>query len=289
MFTVIEDGQLCDTGYKRTLTNWATLMPKLLPVLYVPNNDWYTSMWRTEAVDRGWQVERAERLRQDMPILTDMLKQTLSQSDTPFVGFANAHIVLDESLIKTLEFLLQLINVKEWTILIVGNRRNIQINEYNLGSGDNLTRLALMKQKADFFDGKAADYFIISKKGLPWEEIPDFVIGKSDYDKWLMTMAQKWNAMAIDASLTIATLHQVGTDCSRKTKDKLNATDINYQLTKDFDLSRGRLVCLPYYTNLSCPERHGDSFCFYPSEPVLRQRPLYPYQEEQHQSLGPEC
>ena len=291
LFTTMKDRKCRDGIHNRTLTNWATLMPKLSPLLYIPQHEWNTSRWKDNALNRGWRVQNISRLRKKIPILSDMFKQTLRECKTPFVGFANADILFDESIIRTLEYLIQVIDVDNWTILITGKRRNVNMTKYDLGSGNNLTKISLMTQEVDFFHGKAQDYFIISRKGLPWTEIPDFVIGRNGYDNWLLVMAQKWNVMAIDVSLTLVALHQSGIDGFQSgfTTNDNNTIALNWDLVRGFNYHRGRTECLPYYTRYACDGYYNNGSCVNRTDLLLIQRSLYPYVDETYQGFGPMC
>ncbi len=289
MFTVIEDRKASDTVYKRVLTNWATLMPKVLPLLYVPQHEWDSSRWKGEALSRGWRVQNINKLRKKRPILSDMFKQTLRESESPFVGFANADILFDESIIRTLEYLMQIIDVDNWTILITGKSRILNTAMYELGSGNNLSHITLMKMKTDVGYEEKEDYFIISRKGLPWDEMPDFVIGTSGFDKWLLVMAQDWNVMAIDASLTMLALCQRESEFPDVKTAKYNISALSWSVVEDFAYKRARTECLPFYTTFICEKRNGDDFCFNPTDTVLRQRALYPYVKGLRQILAADC
>jgi hypothetical protein len=99
-----------------------------------------------------------------------MFKEILASTTTPFIGYANADILFDTSLITTLRYLSRRINVTNEMILIVGRRRNVDIDKVHLGSGDNLTKISQM-DNIRLFIKRAQDYFIISRRGLPWNEI----------------------------------------------------------------------------------------------------------------------
>ncbi|KAK2145512.1 hypothetical protein LSH36_677g04014 [Paralvinella palmiformis] len=292
MFTTLKDRKCRDQIHNSTMTNWATLMPAMLPVLYVPRVEWNASRWKNRARDLGWRVRKAEKLKRKIPILNDMFRQTLRQSKTPFVGFANADILFDETIIQTLQYLIRVIDVDNWTILITGKRRNINITQSDVGSGGNLTRISFLARETDFFHGKAQDYFIISRRGLPWEEIPDFVIGRNGYDNWLLVMAQKWNAIAIDGSLTIGALHQSGVDGFQSgfTTNDNDTIGLNWDLVMGFNYHRGRTECLPYYTRYRCTDHQDITESWKKrNDIVLLQRPLYPHPDERYQGLGPKC
>ncbi|KAK2140619.1 hypothetical protein LSH36_1289g00076 [Paralvinella palmiformis] len=117
-----------------------------------------------------------------------MFKDVLSVSSSPFVGYANADVLFDRSLLATLRYFSESLDVSKQMVLIVGCRRNIDIQISDLGSGDNLTKISQMDNIRPYHD-VALDYFIISRRGLPWDKIPDFVVGRVAYDNWLVAKA----------------------------------------------------------------------------------------------------
>ncbi|KAK2158409.1 hypothetical protein LSH36_171g08000 [Paralvinella palmiformis] len=62
------------------------------------------------------------------------------------------------------------INVTKEMILIVGRRRDVNIKKFDLGSGDNLTKISQMDH-IRFFIRSAQDYFIISRRGTLFKKI----------------------------------------------------------------------------------------------------------------------
>ena len=275
MFTTLKDVSVRTELHERTLSNWAALSPGMQPVLFVPQPDVQTSRWVDLAGESGWDVRATSDLKKGIPILTAMFKRILQEYNTPFVGFANGDILFDHSIIETLQELSAIKDVEHESIMIVGKRQNVNITQYDLGSGENMTKLHQTDLRAKEHAGYAQDYFIISRKGLPWEKIPDFVIGRNGYDNWLVTEAQGWNTTLIDATRTIMALHQVGADGHRSgfTTNGKDTVNMNIDMVKGYKFKRGRIECAPYYTKHVCHEAEGNVPCAGTRIKVLK-RPL---------------
>ncbi|KAK2148242.1 hypothetical protein LSH36_507g00019 [Paralvinella palmiformis] len=211
MFTSIRDRSSRREIHGRLIKNWAALSSGLDPVLFVSPTEQNTS-WIDIAISPNWTVRILHALRHNLPIIRVIVKDVLSVSSTPFVGYANADVLFDRSLLATLRYLSESLDVSKQMVLIVGRRRNIDIKTIDLGSGDNLTKIISQMDNIRPFVDVAEDYFIISRRGLPWDEIPDFVVGRVGYDNWLVAKARDWNITLIDASRTVLALHQCGTD-----------------------------------------------------------------------------
>jgi len=277
MFTTIRDRECRKTIHSRLIKNWAALSPHLDPVLFVPFTE-YNNSWISTARSNNWKVRILYALRHNLPVLTAMFKEILASTTTPFIGYANADILFDTSLITTLRYLSRRINVTNEMILIVGRRRNVDIDKVHLGSGDNLTKISQM-DNIRLFIKRAQDYFIISRRGLPWNKIPDFVVGRNGYDNWLVTKAQDWNITLIDTSNTVLALHQSGIDGFqsgwRTVPDETR--NLNKMLVEGFNYSRGSIALAPFYTKGQCDEERKTSnsrYCNQIHNITLRHRPF---------------
>ncbi|KAK2146112.1 hypothetical protein LSH36_631g01006 [Paralvinella palmiformis] len=259
MFTTIRDRECRKTIHSRLIKNWAALSPHLNPVLFVPFTE-HNNSWISTAISNNWKVRILYVLRHNLPVLTAMFKEIMASTATPFIGYANADILFDTSLITTLRYLSRRINVTNEMILIVGQRRNVDIEKVDLGSGDNLTKISQM-DNIQLFINKAQDYFIISRRGLPWNEIPDFVVGRNGYDNWLVTKAQDWNITLIDTSNTVLALHQSGIDGYNSGWRTVPAETMNWNkmLVKGFNYRRGSTAFAPFYTKGQCDEEKTSS------------------------------
>ena len=126
LFTTIKDREVRREIHKRTLKNWASLMPCIVPVLFVPVTE-MSSGWYKEAARNGWKVEilPEKHLRENVPIIRDMFLNIKANLSTPFAGFANADILFDQSLITTLKYIYTYgWNLDQDLMLITGRRKN---------------------------------------------------------------------------------------------------------------------------------------------------------------------
>jgi len=121
---------------------------------------------------------------------------------TPFVAYANADIMFDSGLVKTLRTL------RGWgqeKVLAVGRRRNHELK-------GELSMDEIHHVPSELFIDIAQDYFIMSR-GLfgDWSTLPSYVIGRRAYDNALVDWAFH-NANLVDATETITALHQTTGD-----------------------------------------------------------------------------
>ncbi len=212
LFTTIRDSDVRRNIHNITLRNWASLRPALLPVLFLSSD---TKLhWLRLASQLGWRVEKAPRLNSGVPVLKDMFQIVLKKYPSPFVGFANADNIFGPSLIQTLK---EVGTNNESLVhsrmsLLVGRRKNIPENKVPK-TGSSSQFVDGVGSTVKLFHGYAQDYFIVSgRRGLCWENIPDFVVGRVGYDNWLVVKAQRWNVSLIDATATINDVHLVGQD-----------------------------------------------------------------------------
>ena len=252
MFTTLRDKECRKEIHNRLIRNWAALRPELDPVLFVPFTEYNTS-WPKTAAAHNWTVLMLYSLRQNLPILTTMFKEVIARSRTPFVGYANADILFDRSLISTLRYLGRTLDLDRELILITGRRRNVKLSKFDLGPGDNLTRISKM-DKVWPYHGMAQDYFITTRRGLPWRNIPDFVVGRNGYDNWLVAKALDWKLTLIDSSKTVLALHQTGKDgyMSGSLTVPKSTRNLNTRLVKGVRYTRGVTDNAPFYTAGQC-------------------------------------
>jgi len=125
-----------------------------------------------------------------------------------FVGYANADILFDSSLIKTLEKIKSLlvnVNASLNEILIVGRRSNHELFNNRLKSSE------IKNVPSNLFQDDAQDYFITTRNFFDWNSIPDYVIGRRAYDNALVDWAYHHKTL-LDATETILALHQTVAD-----------------------------------------------------------------------------
>ena len=150
-------------------------MPYVKPVLYVMKDEW--NPLQHVARSHGWYVYLVPKSNDEMlPVLRSLFMHAQNHSQTTFYGYANANILFDEDLIKTLHAVMD--NLEQFRrLLLIGIRTNIDIPPGI--HVESLRAVRYWKEKGTAHYPFPADYFITTHSGFPWEMIPDFVIGRS--------------------------------------------------------------------------------------------------------------
>jgi len=120
-----------------------------------------------------------------------------------------------------------------------------------IGFSDKQTGLLAGKDKLD--DRRSIRYF-------PWDEIPDFVIGRIGYDNWLVAQAIKWNVTwAIDVTNTVHAIHQTGLygiRSGRDAPDHWKTLWVNHEMIKkDYYFRAGQTFCMPWMSVIGIDKR----------------------------------
>ncbi len=251
LFTTLRDVKVRERLHNKTLNNWASLAPAVLPVLYLMPND--SEYWTRRATELGWKLEKVPRTRGGIPIVKDMFNVTAEKYPSPFIGFANADNAFGNSLVETLVGLTQ--NNKELVhgrmSLIVGRRRGIKEININDTSAEYVDSIA---SSLKLYTKYGQDYFFFGDGGkFHWDRVPDFVVGRLGYDNWLVVMAQRWNITLIDGTNTLHNLHLEGKDgvSSGRVLNKGRSKVLNYEAAGKFNYGGGVTTCA-FWRSVNC-------------------------------------
>jgi hypothetical protein len=230
------------TIYHNTLRIWSLLKPEVRTVVFCSPED-------QEAINAvkkyGHTVEMVPKTFNNIPVLRSMFIAAKAKYNSTFYGYANGDILFTESLVKTLRTLnMYKDNIIFKQILVVGRRHNHLIENKTL---ETLEQVQNCSQFAHGFTSDAQDYFITTRDGFPWEDIPDLVVGRPGYDNWLVATAIRQNITVVEATRTLLAIHQTGPD-GNYAGGKKNGTRTNHDLVKPFDYSLGRTSCTQLYT-----------------------------------------
>jgi hypothetical protein len=191
--------------------------------------------------------------------------------DTPFIGYANADILFDSELIRTLLTLLESYNdLDDRMIMVVGRRKNVSVKVFRTGAC--LSCIRTIGFKSEFYKTDAEDYFIFSRAGFRWNEVPEFIVGWPGYDNWLVANAIAWGITVIDASNTINAIHQVGIEGVNSGWNINLDPYVNLRLASpNFNYELGRTHCALWktiYSHMNCPPQA--SYCV----KLIRRHPI---------------
>ena len=199
LFTTALDKDWKRMIHNNTFRNWALLRPHVTPVFYFGSND---TLHKT-AQYYGWHVLRVPKSNtKGTPILKNMFMEMERTFSSHFYGYANADILFDEGLIKTLEKLIYFLqNTSQ--VLITGRRTNVPVDT----SVTSLLDISELKRGHGPWIMMAMDYFISIKNGYDWPSVPNLVVGRVRIDNWLMVHAIVTNKITIDITETVSYTH----------------------------------------------------------------------------------
>ncbi len=146
-----------------------------------------------------------EKNKWGTPLVRSIMQNGVKYAkDDDIICFINADIILLNDFSETiLNLENRLKRIQKY--LLIGNKKNIKQlidfeNEY-------ISKICLNELINDRPSGK--DYFIFSRHTYNFNNIPDFAIGKYEYDSWIVGEAEYEKNIIIDITNNITALHQV--------------------------------------------------------------------------------
>ena len=123
-----------------------------------------------------------------------MVEYVESHYDSVFYGYCNGDLLFHSDLILVLNSLAEKIQrgVLKSKVFFVGRRVNYDhMNIQPIPSGIEAQDAVITKyaNQGYLFQTDAEDYFFFTKNTIPWNSIPDIVIGRPGYDNYLVDFA----------------------------------------------------------------------------------------------------
>ena len=138
------------------------------------------------------------------PVFQSLIQHVEAQcpESVPFIAYANADILFDDSLVQTLQALKAWMKTQQPPprLMVVGQRSN-----HWLQGPLHATNLSLVP--SELFVSGAQDYFVLSRHFFASVHLPRYVIGRPSYDNSLVDWAHH-HATLVDATRTLMALHQ---------------------------------------------------------------------------------
>lgn len=183
----------------------------VLAFLVITNNtsDDELNIWRTAGHRDETVLNSTSTNQHGTPFLSSILHQVekACPKSTPFVAYANADILFDSGLERTLEALVEWSRSNSHRMMAVGRRSN----HYLSGK---LTPNDISRVQSDLEVSVAQDYFIMTRSLINWNTMPSFVIGRRAYDNILVDWAYH-HSLLVDVTDTVLALHQTTADGNR--------------------------------------------------------------------------
>lgn len=137
------------------------------------------------------------------PLIGSMIDITRQMSDSPLLCIVNTDILLMDDIVSSSR---EATALRE-TFVLMGQRWDLDVTEaLNFSSGWESRLRARLKEQGRLHRPVGSDYFVFPR--TCYTSIPDFAIGRSGWDNWMIykSRAEKWPA--IDATSSITVIHQ---------------------------------------------------------------------------------
>ncbi|KAL4237760.1 hypothetical protein ACF0H5_002472 [Mactra antiquata] len=222
--TWVYDEDKFPINYK-TMINWKTLLSNANLIVFSNSSE---VQHHSELA--GFTILPVTHEADGSPVLPTMFKAAKKKFQSQFYGFANADILFNDSLMKTLSSLVCNLNSSyiQNGLLIVGRRINVpamNVTGQDAISSSSLARIS--KSSGSLFQTDAEDYFI-TDMNYNWNNFLPVVIGRRGYDNWVVAYSRYNNITVMDATESILCIHQ--TIQSRGNYEGLSKGDYNIDL-----------------------------------------------------------
>ena len=148
-----------------------------------------------------------------------MFEYVFEHFNSTFYGYVNADILLDNTLIRTLQSV-EADQTLGDRLYVVGQRTNVQqslSDIYRRGGAESPSEFVIrMLLKGHRYWDSAVDFHIVTKATWDWSEMPKFVIGRSGYDLFLVQAAYLDSSIRmIDVTNSVHCAHMLSSDGNR--------------------------------------------------------------------------
>lgn len=152
-------------------------------------------------------IDNVRSTTKGTPLISDIFLKGIQNSNTPYLIYVNSDIIITP---KTCNKIIQAIELsdKNKPVFISSRRKNIPLYKKLNWKEDGLNYLYKLDQEFGSWDADCAIDIFVFSRGL-FESIPDFAIGRMQWDNWLLWCAKNSNAHIIDISLDAAIYHPI--------------------------------------------------------------------------------
>jgi hypothetical protein len=146
-------------------------------------------------------IPDVERNEYGTPLLSSVFKAALAASETPFLAYVNADIILFRDLVDATAQLPE-------THLMVGRRWNLEVaEELDFCRSWESSLRERVKTSGVRASPVWIDYFVLSRHS-PLVNVPAFAVGRPYWDNWMIYRARSLNIPVVDATLSVDAVHQ---------------------------------------------------------------------------------
>jgi hypothetical protein len=144
-----------------------------------------------------------ERNEWGTPLVRSLLEEAQKVSQSPLMAIVNADIVLFPDFVNAA----RQVSLAADRFLVVGRRWGLDIDQQiDFGPGWQDRLIADVETRGVLHPIFSIDYFIFSRD--QYQEVPDFVIGRPQWDNWMIYHARQQGWPVVDATSSVLVIHQ---------------------------------------------------------------------------------
>lgn len=137
------------------------------------------------------------------PLISSIFDLAHRHSQTPFLGYANADILLLPDLPQAVRVLAD----KLEKFLLIGQRWDLDLQQsLDFSPGWDINLRSKVSQNGALHLPAGSDYFIFPRS--LFSQIPDFAVGRAGWDNWMIFHAKQKGFTVVDGTPDILVIHQ---------------------------------------------------------------------------------
>ncbi|MGD0085397.1 MAG: FkbM family methyltransferase [Acidimicrobiales bacterium] len=185
---------------RNAITSWLQLVPTPEIILF-GDDDGVAELCDELGLRHVADVKTSES---GAPLVSDMFERARELASNPTLCFVNADIIVPQ---RALDAVSRVVASQE-CFLLVGRRIDLDVDEpIDFGRPDWADELVRRAETSGRLRGDLCIDWFVFPKGL-YPQLPEFAIGRTRYDNWLIWKAGDLGATVVDASPYVKVIHQ---------------------------------------------------------------------------------
>jgi hypothetical protein len=188
-----------DVIQRNALRSWTMLTPR--PEIIVFGDELGATELAAESSIRH--APTLARNEYGTPLVSDLFARAEHFASHDVLAYVNADIVLMDDFMRAIAELVR----RKRKFLMVGQRFDLDVADpMDFQGGWQMRLKSDVALRGNLHPASGIDYFAF-RRGL-WGNIPDFAIGRTSWDNWLVYAARAARASVVDATAAVMVVHQ---------------------------------------------------------------------------------
>jgi len=183
---------------RNAVNSWCKMGPEV-KILLVGDEPGVKEIAQAAGVHHEPEVARNEG---GTPLISSIFAIAESSSESPYLMYMNADIIMTSDSMRALKIVANRIE----SFLMVGQRTDLDLTATIDFNEDWENNLRITARDRGRIHPTGIDYFLFSRGLYP--SIPDFAIGRSGWDNWMIYNVRKRGLPVIDATTDVMAIHQ---------------------------------------------------------------------------------